>query len=76
LSSKVDEDQTLVNFALSRAKVAGLNAQTEIANAATILYSKLLELVDVFERNSKDMDDQTFPYNVLNPNSTAASILI
>ena len=76
LSSKVDEDQTLVNYAVSQAKIAALNGETAIATAAATLYAQLMELVEEFDRNSKGMDDQTVPYNVMHPTATAVSILL
>ena len=38
--------------------------------------SILAELQVLFEQHSKEMDDQTLPYNVLDPEATAVSILI
>jgi len=76
LSYRVAEDQNLVNFALSTAKLATLNNQDAVAAAAAQLYADLMELRNVFKQNSLDMDDQTKPYDVMDPQVTAVSILL
>jgi hypothetical protein len=76
LSFRVAEDQNLVNYAVSVAQLAEQKGETEIAAAAKKLFSDLMQLTAVFERNSKEMDDQTFPYEVMDPKVTASSILI
>ncbi|KIY02439.1 uncharacterized protein Z520_02578 [Fonsecaea multimorphosa CBS 102226] len=76
LSYRVAEEQNLLNFALSTAKLASLNNQTQLAAAAAQLYADLMEMAEVFKKNSKDMDDQTKPYDVMDPEATAVSILL
>lgn len=76
LSYRVAEDQNLLNFALSASKLASLNSQGSLAAAAAQLYADLLDVVEVFKRNSLDMDDQTKPYTVMDPDKTAVSILL
>ena len=76
LSFKVAEDQTIVNYAASLAKVAEGNGEKEIAKAAGTLYKDLVELGEIFKENSKLMDDQTMPYEVMDPDATAISILL
>lgn len=76
LSMRVAEDQNLMNYAASLANLAAQKGDTAVASAATKLYGQLVQLVEVFNQNSKDMDDQTTPYDVMNPDYTAVSILI
>ncbi|KIW31196.1 uncharacterized protein PV07_02864 [Cladophialophora immunda] len=76
LSYRVAEEQNMLNFALSTAKLATLNNQTQLATAAAQLYADLMQLADVFKKNSRDMDDQTKPYDVMDPEATAVSILL
>jgi hypothetical protein len=76
LSSRVAEDQTLVNYALSIASLAVQRNEKAIIGAATAFYSQLMGLVLVFKKNSDEMDDQTTPYDVMDPEATAVSILI
>jgi len=76
LSYRVAEDQNLLNFALSAAKLATLNKQDQLAAAAAQLYADLMQLVDVFKKNSKDLDDQKKSYDVMDPKVTAVSILL
>ena len=76
LSYRVAEDQNLLNFALSASKIATLNKQDDLAVAAAQLYADLTTLGAVFKKNSQEMDDQTKPYNVMDPTLTAVSILL
>ena len=76
LSYKVAEDQNLLNYAVSLAKLSALKGDSAVASAATTLYTQLVECIGVFKQNSKDMDDNTVPYDVLDPVATAISILI
>ncbi|KIW88147.1 uncharacterized protein Z519_11258 [Cladophialophora bantiana CBS 173.52] len=76
LSYRVAEEQNMLNFALSTAKLASLNKQIQLAAAAAQLYADLMDLAGVFKQNSKDMDDQTKPYDVMDPEATAVSILL
>ncbi|KAL9113189.1 MAG: hypothetical protein Q9187_007648, partial [Circinaria calcarea] len=76
LSYKVAEDQNLLNYAVSLAKISALKGDSAVASAATTLYTQLVECIEIFKQNSKDMDDNTIPYDVLDPVATAISILI
>ncbi|KIW85085.1 hypothetical protein Z517_00473 [Fonsecaea pedrosoi CBS 271.37] len=76
LSYRVAEEQNMLNFALSTAKLASLNNQTQLAAAAAQLYADLMQLAEVFKINSKDMDDKTKSYDVMDPSATAVSILL
>jgi hypothetical protein len=78
LSSKVEYEQTLMNYALSLSKLDSDedNREDPISAAAGQLVNDLRELQVLFEQHSKEMDDQTLPYNVLDPEATAVSILI
>jgi hypothetical protein len=76
LSFRVAQDQNLPNFALSAAKIASLNGQTKLAAAAAQLYADLADLKGIFQQHSKELDDQVKPYDVMNPDATAVSILL
>ena len=76
LSYRVAEDQNLINFALSTAKIATLNNQTQLATAGAQLYADLMQLVGVFKKHSSEMDDQTKSYDVMDPKIPAVSILL
>jgi hypothetical protein len=78
LSYRVAEEQTLLNYALSLSRLAGSaqGGNDPIVKAGPQLLSDLVELREVFKRNSEEMDDQTLPYNVLDPGATAISILL
>jgi hypothetical protein len=75
LSMNVAEEQNLLNYAVSLAKLAGQKGEAEIAAAATTLYSELVGFISVFGVNSNALDDKTVRYDVLNPVLTAISIL-
>jgi len=76
LSMRVAGDQNLINYAVSLANLSAQKNEEAIAFAATTLYMNLVNLIKVFERNSRKMDDQTVAYDVMNPAATAISILI
>jgi hypothetical protein len=76
LSFRVAQDQNLPNFALSAAKIANLNGQTKLATAAAQLYADLADLKIVFQQHSNELDDRVKPYNVMDPDATAVSILL
>ncbi|KAJ9616430.1 hypothetical protein H2200_000148 [Cladophialophora chaetospira] len=76
LSYRVAEDQNLLNFALSTAKLATLHNHGQLAAAAAQLYADLLQLAELFKSNSKELDDQKKPYDVMDPTFTAVSILL
>ncbi len=81
LSFAVAEDQKLVNYAISIARLAAQKAErgeageAEIVQAAGTLFQQLVELIKVFKRNSQQVDDQTVPYDVMSPEATAISTL-
>ena len=79
LSFKVADENNLINYALSlwnlyRKKMGP--GEQEVKAAAGKFYEDLRGLIGVFERNSEEMTGGTIPYNVMDPNSTAVSILI
>lgn len=76
LSSRVAGEQNLVNYALSIASLAIGDNNAPVVQAAAQFYGQLIELITVFQKNSEAMDDQTVPYDVMNPEATAISILI
>lgn len=76
LSYRVPEDQNLLNFALSTAKLATQNKEDQLAAAAAQLYADLVSLGQVFKKNSQEMDDQAKPYDVMDPQATGVSILL
>ena len=78
LSSDLEEEQTLMNYALSLQRVADTDAARDdpISAAAGQLVTYLMELKDLFLKHNEEMDDQTLPYLVLDPARTAISILI
>jgi hypothetical protein len=53
-----------------------MNKKDQLAAAASQLYTDLTDLAKVFEKHSKATDDQTKPYDVMDPNFTAVSILL
>ena len=50
--------------------------EQDVMAAAKAFYEALVQLRQVFEENSEGMSVGTVPYNVMDPNSTAVSILI
>ena len=50
--------------------------EQEVKAAAEKFYEDLRGLSEVFEKNSEEMTEGSIPYNVLDPGSTAVSILI
>ncbi|KIM27395.1 hypothetical protein M408DRAFT_311254 [Serendipita vermifera MAFF 305830] len=79
LSFRVAADQNLVNYARSMAEIPvrkGKDDEAAIQKAGKELLRQLIGLVNVFKRNSDDMDDHSVPYYVMDPNITAVSILI
>ncbi len=79
LSFRVANENNLINYALSLwnlyMKKTG-KGEPEVKAAAAKFYSDLRNLIGVFDENSKGMTEGTIPYNVMDPNSTAISILI
>ena len=79
LSFRVAEDNNLINYALSLwnlyKKKTG-PGEPEVKAIAETFYTQLRDLIGVFDETSRGMTDGTVPYNVLDPNSTAVSILI
>jgi len=76
LSYRVAEDQTLLNYALSLQKLSSIKKGDPIADAGDKLVKDLVELAAAFKFNSQQMDDQTLPYEVMDPGATAISILL
>ena len=79
LSFKVADENNLINYALSLwnlyRKKTGPGEQEVKANAEKF-YQDLRGLVKIFNENSQAMTEGSIPYNVMDPNNTAVSILI
>ena len=79
LSSAVEEDKTMVAYAqrLEVEAKAKKGVKWEMVGvAAREFYEDLIVLEELFDRNSKVMDDHTVPYTVLNPRKLAVSAMI
>ncbi|KAF2820291.1 Lipoxygenase [Ophiobolus disseminans] len=84
LSYKVDTQYSLITYAKSlynvnKKRTAFENEKygcAEIKEAARVLYSRLKDLGDVFERVSENQTGGSVEYRVLQPEVTAVSILI
>jgi hypothetical protein len=76
LSYRVAEEQTLLNYALSLKKLSSIQKGDPIADAGDQLVKDLVVLVAAFKFNSQQMDDQTLPYEVMDPGAAAISILL
>ena len=79
LSFKTAKESSLLEYSISlynlvRKSEDATDRQTKAI--ATQFYGKLLELGKVFERHSNEMTKSTIPYTVMNPATTAVSILI
>lgn len=79
LSFRVTQENSLINYAdslwrLYKYKMDGDGPK--IKAIANKLYDDLRELITVFAHHSKQMTEGTIPYMVMDPNSTAISILI
>lgn len=79
LSFRVADDHNLINYAISLWRLhkekKGADEQ-EIKAIAEEFYCNLRELIGAFVEHSKQMTEGTIPYMVMDPNSTAVSILI
>lgn len=79
LSFRVAEENNLLSYASSLWNLYRQKAKPDekkIAVIAETFYIKLRELISVFQDHSEQMTDSTIPYTVMDPNSTAISILI
>lgn len=76
LSSTVAQDQNLPNYAHSLHQIAKVNKDKKAEKIAKTFMDGLIECDHVFKQNSKELDDQTKAYDVINPGVTAVSILI
>ncbi|KAK0707938.1 lipoxygenase [Lasiosphaeris hirsuta] len=79
LSSKVASDRNLVMFAHSQWRTlrdAGDAEGRKIAAASKSFYDELKILDVAFTKNSNDMNKDSIPYQVMDPDNTAVSILI
>lgn len=76
LSSTVAQDQNLPNFAQSVIQIAWANRDVLMEKVGNKLLADLKACDEVFKRHSKELDDQTKPYDVMDPGVTAVSILI
>ena len=79
LSFRVASEYNLVTYAASiwnlYRKKTGRNEQ-KVKEIAAKFYAELRRLIDVFEGHSEQQDKGAVPYVVLDPNTTAVSILI
>ncbi|KAL2162471.1 hypothetical protein VTH06DRAFT_7385 [Thermothelomyces fergusii] len=79
LSFRVEPDRSLLNYAASQWNVYRYKtdpADKAVREASRNLYSDLQALRKVFFHNSRAMDEGSIAYLVLDPASTAVSILI
>jgi hypothetical protein len=76
LTYRVAEEQNLMTYAVSLTNVASQAGEWEVAKAAAQLYEDHVGCGQTFERNSRELDDQIKPYEVLDPKDTALSIFI
>jgi hypothetical protein len=79
LSFKVESDRSLLNYALSQWNVYKKKEEKEevqVRDISEMFYLDLCRLAKKFYYNSRDMDPGSIPYMVLDPASTAVSILI
>ena len=79
LSFKVADDNNLINYAASlynTYKYKNGSGEQEIKENAENFYNDLRELIIKFKEHSDQMTKGTIPYEVMDPNATAVSILI
>lgn len=79
LSFKVESDRSLLNYALSQWNVYRKKEKAEekqVRDISEMFYLDLCNLAKKFYYNSRDMDEGSIPYMVLDPGQTAVSILI
>lgn len=79
LSFKVESDRSLLNYALSQWSVYKKKEKEEerqVRDISEMFYLDLCRLAKKFYYNSRGMDAGSIPYMVLDPASTAVSILI
>jgi len=79
LSFKVESDRSLLNYALSQWSVYKKKEREEekqVRDISEMFYLDLCRLAKEFYYNSRDMDPGSVPYMVLDPSTTAVSILI
>jgi hypothetical protein len=79
LSFKVESDRSLLNYALSQWNVYKKKegeGEKQVRDISEMFYLDLCRLAKEFYYNSKGMDAGSIPYMVLDPSTTAVSILI
>lgn len=79
LSFRVADDHNLINYAISVWRLYKEKKEAneqEIKAIAEEFYYNLRGLIGDFVKHSKQMTEGTIPYMVMDPNSTAVSILI
>ena len=79
LSFKVADENNLINYAASLwnlYKYKNGKGEREIRDIAEKFYNDLRELIIKFKEHSDQMTEGTIPYEVMDPNATAVSILI
>lgn len=79
LSYRVAGENNLITYAVSLwnlyMKKTG-KGEPEVKAAAEKLYTDLRNLIGVFQENSDNMTEGSIPYNVMDPSTTAVSILL
>lgn len=79
LSFRVADDHNLINYAISVWRLYKEKKEADeqkIKAIAEEFYYNLRDLIGAFVDHSKQMTEGTIPYMVMDPNSTAVSILI
>jgi hypothetical protein len=79
LSFKVESDRSLINYALSQWNVYRRKEDEkdrQVKDISEVFYLDLCRLAKEFYYNSRDMGAGSIPYMVLDPGTTAVSILI
>lgn len=79
LSFRAADENNLLNYAISLWGLYRQKTKTndkKIGTIAKVFYDELRELIGVFIDHSNQMNDTCIPYTVMDPNTTAVSILI
>lgn len=79
LSFRVADENNLINYAASLFRVYEYKRGKEeqaIRDIAETFYDDLRQLVVTFKKHSDEMTKGTVPYEVMDPNATAVSVLI
>ena len=78
LSFKVASERNLITFAQSQWRTlrGAKGADLKVAEASKVFYEELRKLDVDFARHSNEMNADSIPYSVMDPDNTAVSILI